>query len=256
MTDVVIEAVETQKVELPTPSEKLIDVVGHHVILLEDCVAFMVGDEKSQVQKRVTYEDFNAIMAAVVNHRNEQTMEGFQLPSNCFFFAKSSNEIQLSCYYGERIAEVKHNTRKHVIKVPNIIISHRLTKHNSKTWKMESQRTRYFSTNAKVGNLPKTFIAEVNNAKNIYLMPFPNTYTEGALCYGGNSMPTQFTENNLRGLDWYYQVLFESPFNNDLGIRALADEPSIEGWFKKLELVAKDNGPFPYEALRGFRPAN
>lgn len=251
MTDVVIE--NTNKIGIPVPEETLIDVNGQHVILLEDCVAFMLGDEKSQVEKRITYEDFHAIVSAVVNHRNEHTMEGFQLPSNCFYFGKSGNEIQLSCYYSERIAEIQHGSKKHTIKTPNIIISHQLTKHNSKTWRMEASRSRYFCTNAKVGNLPKTFINEVDHSKHVYLMPFPNTYSEGALCFGGNSMPTQFVDNNLRGLDWYYQVLFESPFNNDLGIRALANEPSIEGWFSTLATAAKENKPFPYEELRGYK---
>lgn len=251
MTDIVIEA--AKPVELLKLEEKLVEVNGQHVILLEDCVAFMIGDEKSQIEKRITYEDFNSIIGAVVNHRNEQAMEGFQLPSNCFYFGRSGNDINLSCYYGERIAEIRHMSKKYTIKTPNIIISHRLVRHNSKTWRMESNRTRYFSTNAKVGNLPKTFIADADHSKHIYLMPFPNTYSEGALCFGGNSMPSQFTDNNLRGLDWYYQVLFESPFNNDLGIRALRDEPSIEGWFQKLADVAKSDAAFPYESIRGYK---
>jgi hypothetical protein len=256
MTDIAIEAsqpLEVDKIELPKLEEQLVDVNGQHVILLEDCVAFMVGDEKSQIEKRITYEDFNAIVGAVVNHRNEQSMEGFQLPSNCFYFARSGSDIHLSCYYSERIAEVKHLTKKYVIKTPNLIISHKLFKGGDKTWKIEANRSRYFCTNAKVGNLPKAFIDQVEHSKHIYLMPFPNTYSEGALCFGGNSMPSQFTDNNLRGLDWYYQVLFESPFNNDLGIRALRDEPSIEGWFKKLSDVAKANTDFPYESIRGYK---
>lgn len=252
MTDVVIE--QSKPVALPELKEKLVDVNGQHVILLEDCVAFMIGDEKSQIEKRITYEDFNAIVGAVVNHRNEQSMEGFQLPSNCFYFARSGTEINLSCYYAERIADIRHGGKTYTIKTPNIIISHRLTRHTNKSWKVDSARSRYFCTNAKVGNLPKTFIAETDHGKHIYLMPFPNTYSEGALCFGGNSMPTQFTDNNIRGLDWYYQVLFESPFNNDLGIRALASEPSIEGWFKRLADAAKNNTAFPYDALRGYKP--
>jgi hypothetical protein len=252
MTDIVIEAVEAPVAkEILKPQERLVDVLGHHVILLEDCVAFMVGDEKSQVEKRVSYEDFNAIIGAVVNHRNEEQMEGFQLPSNCFYFAKSSTTIQLSCYYAERVADMRHMNKKYTVRAPNFIISHQLTRHNSKTWK--STGSRYYATNAKVGNLPKTFIWGVDGNKHIYLSPFPNTYSEGNMCYGGNSMPTQFTENNLRGLDWYYQFLFESPFNNDLGLRAVSGEPSIEAWFKKLADAAKDNKPFPYESLRGFK---
>lgn len=249
MTDLVIEKEVVAAV--PKPEERLVDVIGQHVILLNDCVVVMVGDEKSQIEKRISYEDFSRIMGDVVGHRNEESKEGFQLPSNCFYFAKSANSIDLSCYYAERVAEMKLNADKYTVKVPNFIISHTLQKHNAKNWRVTGSR--YMCTNAKVAALPKTFIFGPDGSKHIYLSPFPNTYSEGNMCYGQNSMPTNFTENNLRGMDWYYQFLFESAFNYDLGLRALSTEPSIDGWFKKLEKAAKDNLPFPYEDLRGYR---
>jgi hypothetical protein len=72
------------------------------------------------------------------------------------------------------------------------------------------------------------------------------------MCYGGNSMPSHFQDNNLQGLNWYYQFLFESPFNNDLGLRSLKEEVVAQDWFKTLETAAKNNEPFPYEKLRGY----
>ena len=249
MTDIVIEAVEAKPV-VELPKEKLVDTMGQHIIMLEDCVLVMVGDTKSVVEKRISYEDFRDIIGGVVGHRNQDNLEGFQLPSNCFYFARSSETIQLSCYYGERVADMRHNTKKYTVKAPNFVISHNLQK-QGKIWRVTGSR--YFCTNAKVGNLPKSFIWSVNGNQHIYLSPFPNTYSEGNMCYGHNSMPSQMADNNLRGLDWYYQFLFESSFNNDLGLRALSTEPSIENWFKKLADTAKENKPFPYEDLRGFK---
>lgn len=240
-------------IEAGVKEENMVDAKGQHIILLEDSVGVMIGDDVSQIEKRITYEDFHSIISTILNRRNEESMEGFQLPSNCFYFAKSANSIQLSCYYGERIAEMKHLGDKYMVKTPNFIISHNLEKQTGKSWK--STNSKYFCTNSKVGALPKGFIWAPNGNQKIYLSPFPNTYAEGNMCYGGNQMPVQHQDNNLAGLNWYYQFLFESPFNNDLGLRALKEEIDATSWFTKLKEVATKNEPFPYDLLRGYRAA-
>jgi hypothetical protein len=246
MSDIVIES----SIKPAVIEEKLIDAAGQHIVLLEDCVLALVGDNISHVDKRISYEDFSAIIGTVLNRKTDEQLQGFQLPSNCFYYAVSGTTIQLSCYYVERVADVHLGTAKYTIKTPNIVVSHSLVKHNSKTWKHAGAR--YFCTDAKVNGLPKNFIFDVNHAGRIFTSPFPNTYSEGAMCYGSNSMPSMFTDNNLRGLQWYYEFLFESPFNNDLGLRGVATEPSISSWFSKLADAAKTNGPFPYTDLRGY----
>lgn len=250
MSDIIIDS-ETLVVEASEASEQLIDAKGQHVILLEECVAVLLGDNTSQIEKRITYEDFHSVISTILNRRNEESMEGFNLPSNCFYFAKSASGIQLSCYYAERTAEMRHMDRKYMVKTPNFIISHTLEKGTGKNWK--STNSKFFCTDAKVGALPKEFIWAPNGNQKIYLSPFPNTYAEGNMCYGGNSMPSQHQDNNLAGLNWYYQFLFESPFNNDLGLRALKDEIAVDAWFTKLKEVAEKNEPFPYGLLRGCR---
>jgi hypothetical protein len=230
--------------------ESLIDVLGQQVILFDDHVEALIGDNTSHISKKITYEDFSAIIGTVLERRNNETMETFQLPANCFFFGKSSTAIELSCYYAERTATITYIDKKYEVKFPNVIISHTLQKHNSKMWKIISSF--YFATDVKVGALPKTSIKAIDHRRRIWLFPFPNTYSEGRMCYGGNSMPTMFPDGNLSGLNWYYQFLFESPFNNDLGLRAVAGDPSITGWLNQLQKAAKNNEPFPYDQLRGY----
>ena len=245
MSDFVVE-------QVPAEQEELVDTLGQHVILLEDCVAIMMGDNTSQIEKRISFEDFYSIIGAVINRRNEEKIDGFQLPSNCFYFAKSATEIHLSCYYAERIADMRHFETKHTVKTPNFIISHTLQKQSTGAWRVTMSY--FFCTDAKVSALPKGHIRRVDTRNRVFLSPFPNTYAEGNMCYGGNSMPSNFVDNNLTGLNWYYQFLFESPFNNDLGLRGVSDSSSVEGWFKDLAEVAKDNKPFPYNRLSGFTP--
>jgi hypothetical protein len=145
---------------------------------------------------------------------------------------------------------MQHLDRKYTVKTPNIIISHKLEKHNNKQWRTVGSR--FFCTDKRSGALSKGLIWDQNPTNRVYLSPFPNTYAEGHMCYGGNSMPSHFQDNNLQGLNWYYQFLFESPFNNDLGLRSLKEEVVAQDWFKTLETAAKNNEPFPYEKLRGY----
>ena len=230
--------------------EQLVDVYGQEVILLEDCVVIKLGDNNKTIEKKITYEDFQAIMSKALDVRTNNTIEGFSLPSNCFYFAKSGTEIQLSCFYAETIAEIKFGSGKYKVKFPNVIISHKLRKMAGNNW--QQQGARYFVTDKKVSALSKKFIYQIDNADRVWLFPFPNTYGDGSMCYGGNSMPFQFNAGNLAGLNWYYQFLFESPFNADLGLRAVSGESSITGWLEKLSNCAKEEKPFPYENLRGY----
>jgi hypothetical protein len=65
-------------------------------------------------------------------------------------------------------------------------------------------------------------------------MPFPNYYDSGNMCYGQNVMPVEF-KNNLKGLDYYYDVIQQSPFNSDLGINITSYRDDIHGWFLHLQ---------------------
>jgi hypothetical protein len=230
--------------------ERLVEVSGQHVIMLEDCVQIMLGDNLSQVEKRISYEDFATIVGAVVNRRNNDSMEGFQLPANCFYFAKNAAVMNISCYYAESVRQIQYGTSKFELKMPNTIISHQLTKASVGSWRHNGAH--FLVTDAKPSTFGKQFPWDVDPSKRLFLFPFPNTYSEGHMCYGGNSMPSVFTDNNLSGLNWYYQFLFESPFNNDLGLRGVSGEESITSWLNKLVKVAKENKTFPYENLRGY----
>lgn len=240
-------------VEQAAPAERTVSVKVQEAMFLEDCVIVKLGPEKAEIEKRISYEDFKGILTSALGRREEEKLEGFHLPSNCFYFAKSGSQIQLSCYYQERSAEIRYIDTKMTIRVPNLIISHVLERKSGQPAKVISSR--YFCTDQAVNKLPQEkFINIADNNHRIWISPFSNTYHEGNMCYGGNSMPVSFPEFNLRGLDYYYQFLFTSPFNSDLGIAALdSGRESVEEWYRTLEKVAANNEPFPYNRLRGFR---
>lgn len=210
------------------------------------------------IEKYVSYEDFSKSLRETIDSA-QSVAEGaaFNLPSNTFFFSHSSSEVNLNMYYAARTNKLKFinpdtgRTKEMDIVMPNLILAIQLKAAPAKgSWKIHGSR--YFCTDLPVSKLPKTFINSVRHADRVYLMPMSNTYGEGNMCFGGNSMPVNMAENNLRTLDWYYQYLWESPFNSDLGIRAVSSGLSVKAWYESLAAASAEGKPFPYDKLSGW----
>jgi hypothetical protein len=244
----VVEAMERIE-EVGMSSGPLTAIEVQDIQIMAECVRVTLT---GGIQKVISLEDFRTIFNSMLGTSEETKLDGFNLPANVLYFAKSGSELQVSCYYPSRVAQIRYNSYTKDIIMPNLIISHSLEKQSDRTWKVK--RSRYFCTDYSVGKLPKTFINNVDHANHIFLMPMSNTYAEANMCFGGNSMPHVFAENNLRGLDWYYQYMFESPFNDDLGIIAVGHSMTPSSWYSFLETLAKENKPFPYEKLLGYKP--
>lgn len=241
----VIEEIVSQP-EVVTPVETR-EVLAQEAVFFTNCVMVKLS---GGLEKYISYRDFMAIVRNISDELENATLEGFSLPANTFYFAHGGDTINLSCYYASRVSPLKYNSSQMDIMMPNIIISHQLHRVTGKE-EWVCRGTRYFSTDVSVGNLPKTFIFASSHSERVYGFPMSNTYSEGNMCYGGNQMPNKFLDRNLRGLDWYYQYLWESPFNDDLGIRACR-EVSPSAWYTLLKGVAAKNEPFPYNLLRGW----
>lgn len=238
------ESVSSAPVQEPVPT---VSMEAQVVYILDDCVKVSVNG----VDKYLSHEDFLSIMDKGIGAEREQSMEGVTLPANTFYFARSASRIQMSCYYPGGIRDVNYSGVVRPSVTPNIIVSHALELRDSDWFQTSSW---YFCTDLAVGRLPSVFTKSTKAADRIFLLPFTNTYDSGVMCYGDNTMPRRFSGGNLRGLDWYYQYLFASPFNNDLGIYATgARSPeAIGAWYKKLADLAADGGTFPYSCLSGF----
>lgn len=204
------------------------------------------------VKKLLTYEDFKLLIDKALNDvKVESSIKGMLPPSNMIFFNQTATSIQLNCYYTGTTREMLYGSTKMNIVTPNIILSITLRRENS-DWLVND--TRYLCTDLPVNKLPKTFIQEVQPSKGIYLMPMSNTYDDGRMCFGGNSMPVRFKDENLRGLDWYFRYLWETPFNSDLGIRAIGSSMGVTDWYRHLAAIAKEGKPFPYTSLNRYKP--
>lgn len=225
------------------------EVEAQEIYLLANCAKVVMSNG---VEKYVSYRDLLSVIRAINEEADNAVLEGFNLPSNVFFFGRGGDNIQINTYFSSRPANLKYLDTSFDIITPNMILSHSLIRKNGKPdWMI--QNTKYLCTDQPVGNLPKTFINGVNHANRIYLSPFSNTYGGGEMCYGGNTMPSRFVDNNLKPLEWYYQFLWESPFNADLGLHGVSGL-TPEQWYKHLAAEAKKGNPFPYTKLNGYSP--
>jgi hypothetical protein len=197
--------------------------------------------------KSILLSDFKNILENLME-KEEKHLPPLNLPFGCFMFNRQGNTMELNCYHAERIEKIKYINRDNKtstfkIPLPNIITSFILKKVEDNTWQLTSAK--YFSTPKPVTQLPdNSFIRSLNLESGIHRLPFPNMYGDCRMCFGGNTMPVRFL-SNLRGLDYYYQILTQAPFNDDLGILGTTVRTNVVNWFESLENLKA----FPYELL-------
>jgi len=227
-----------------------VEMITHGISLTMFEQYLEINGKGPHAKKQICYKDFITILNQGQAVPTAE-IKGLLLPSNVIFISHNDKEIRMNCYYSAADKPLLYNSSKMEVKTPNIIISHKLNK-NGKDW--VTNQTRFFATDLPVSKLPKTFIENCDYDQRIFLFPFPNMYEQGNMCYGGNSMPARYVDDNLRGLDYYYKFLWETPFNDDLGVRGVTGHSGSKDWLNKLAKCNKDNTPFPYESLRGYKP--
>lgn len=200
------------------------------------------------VSKSISISDFKNILSSVSSGDEGTTVPPMALPFGCFLFNRTGDSLYLNCYYNEVNAKVFFNSgsrckEEYLIPIPNVIISFILKKVDNTYWQVD--QVKYYSTDKSVTQLPEDkFLDLVKPSIGMYKLPMPNMYGDNRMCFGGNTMPVRFT-NNLRGLDYYYQILTQAPFNGDLSINGLTSSYSARGWLDYLQ----DEQKFPYHLL-------
>jgi hypothetical protein len=203
-------------------------------------------------RKKISHSDFKRVVSLLDSEVVvDKAIPGTLPPSNVIFISRTDKIINLTCYYPGAVRTMKYNLETISILTPNIIISHVL-KADNEDWLVSSSK--FFCTDLTVGKIPKTFINDISHSDRIFLLPMSNTYSEGNMCYGNNSMPVRYKDNNLRGLDYYFSFLWDTPFNNDLGINSLSRNTNlgVGDWYNLLKMTALEGKPFPYNKLRGW----
>ena len=139
------------------------------------------------------------------------------------------------------------STEPNTVKIVSIISVY-LSKSDSNIFKVTDSK--YFATKEPLGSISRTLATSSSGFSNL---PFSNVYDSGSLCFGTAMKISSFTPPDLRGVHSYYQVLFDSAFNNDLGIKALKSgrrQEPVSKWYDYLATLAADKKPFPYKELQ------
>lgn len=242
-------------VEAPVENpDDFIEVHGTRVDLLENGVKLHLNNGTTRV---VSYGDFSQALLSFLDKAQESKVATLRmLPSNVYVIEEGVGHLNLGFYYPERIQNVNYLGNIEPRIVPNIILTVYLSRGaGDKKFDFKFRDARYYCTNLPLTRLPREIVTKTGPS--ISILPFTNVYSEANLCMGGNSIIADFLNNDLRATSWYHDMLWASPFNNDLGVRALTEgskyRGSNESWYNYLAKLAKEGKGFPYEEVRNMK---
>lgn len=232
-------------------SKETVAVQGIPLLILQNCIQFYPEDPTKS--KMVSYDDFVDLLTSSLKKEDssEKVGQEYWLPQGTFFFSVHKTKIKICCYYPETKKEITYGRSKALRVVPNIIISVVLEEKSKLNvnfpWAVAD--VRYLCTKTPLNELPREFYAAPKTG--FGPIPFSNVYSNGTLCFGANVKPGPFKLPDFRGIHGFYQLLFDSPFNNDLGMPGVGSNYSrdIGGWFDFLATLAEQDKPFPYKEL-------
>jgi hypothetical protein len=258
MDNILIEPTEASLAKKPSkilpeqPSEPAVKKPALKVEFLPECVRMDLGQG---LTKLVEYEDFYNTFTEYMGKLAKKPVgkeRQFLLPKDVFYLAFSEKELKICCYYPGDVKFVTYITERVKRVTPNIILSFKLTPiTGADNWQISSAK--FFCTDLPLSQLRRTFHDVPNSSNRVYLLPFPNMYDGGGMCTGGNQLPREFLKAELRPLNAYYDMIFNSPFNNDLGVRGISNGMNPAEWMRLLASIAKEPTPqFPYKHVQGY----
>lgn len=219
------------------------NVSGIPVIIFDNYVTI----SKRDIVKNIPLSSFIDILQTL-NVTDVGDNKRVILPENVISISYAKNRMVLECYHpgAKRTITFEHTYGgkpiPYVIPFPNTILKYTLEQDATDTyWKVIE--VIYMITPLKKNELPNSI--KPNNS-NIFLMPFSNFYSHGTMCYGSNSMPTRINQEDLTTLNYYYTVIFSSPFNSDLGIKGVVGYTRPRSFYSFLSTQET----FPYNLLK------
>lgn len=245
--------------EAPKAPVKEVMMKGVDIKLLEDAAIVTMPNGTS---KTISLQDCYNMISFAFQKAVEDNGAEIMLPKNCIYIRTTSKTMYITLYYPEGTYDLHYQyggtDRKFKIPTPNIVVCLTLDITTNSKGDAEARVTsaKYFCTDYPQGAFKVKHSTSVDHNLGLYLLPFSNIYEDAKLCTGENAMPTVMPRNDLRRLNWHFEVLWNSPFNNDLGLHAVRDwESNVQSWYVHLQERHQQGLKFPYEKLRGYRPA-
>lgn len=157
---------------------------------------------------------------------------------------ESSSHINLVMYNPGHRANVIHLKKKYSIPLPNLLLSVTLRseQNNGETiWKSTPYDCHFYATSLSPLEVPANLSL---SDPGIAPVPLPNFYSDCRMCFGENQGIFQFVNRDFTGLEYYFTIVENSPFNNDLSPPNRGGR-SNEAWFEYLSTLEE----FPYEII-------
>lgn len=231
------------------PTPELVEVKSTRVDLLDSAVRVEISPG---LHKLISYTDFLELIKSNLDIKDGTNKQGvlYWLPTGTFYLKKTEAQLHICTYHPESIQPVNYRGTIRPSVVPNIIVSTILSKASGEEYRL--QECRYYATRDPLGAVPREFISTANG---VSILPFTNVYEDGRLCYGSGLKISSYKMPDLRGVHSLYQVLFDAPFNDDLGLAALKNRFARDEywkWYDHLADLATKKLPFPYSELRVY----
>lgn len=222
-------------------------------------------EDKHGNKKNASYSDFFSSAIGLFSDQLDNTdlqleKSNISWPINTLASSTSTEMTQagdlkrtmlFTVYFPAFQVELRHRSTKYKdCSMPNILITFELTKTIKKgvknsTAKWDVRKATYLCTPLELHeiDIPKPVVSR-DHRKHIYTLAMPNMYGDGRMCYGANTIPSSF-DDDVRGLTWYHNLLFESPFNSDLSVPGLKNGCECPSWLGRL----RDKSTYPYWQL-------
>lgn len=211
-----------------------------------------VSKPGSGISKPVSVKDLVASLSeSAQNALNYSRSERIRFPEGTYLTEYAGNVLNVVMYYPQREALVKHyddgKTSDYLITMPNIVV-HLTLKVTNNGAKHEVVGSYFYATEQDVNNLPTVLPGRIPGV--FTNVPFPNFYENFTQCFGRNTLINTVEGGDLRIFKMFYDVIWNSPFNNDLRLYNVKFSMGrYRDWFKKLAEVHEAEKRFPYELI-------
>lgn len=221
-----------------------------------------LGAAKGIPARTLSHTNFLKAYQTIFNSKiEEEAIESAsvctELPVSVISMSHTKTHLHLVLYYPEKVVPViQFDARddgmieyKDVC-LPNVLIyvyMKKMAKSPRDDIQYVMENAYYYATDRSPEYIPATFLKDRTSAHHIWKLPLPNIYSSGAMCFGDNSIISNYG-HNLKPLNSLYQVIYDSPFNNDLSIQSVEESVSCRQWLRTLSRAET----FPYEKLSGF----
>lgn len=241
--------------ENPISFAPMLDLADQNVLRIEirDTHAKVFISDKAAVN--ISLSALAATFSDLTRVRDrELEITGFRIPTRTYLVKESKDTLKIGMYEEGSVKTIQYHQRganaaKEVtIPFPNFVVTATLEKKlkdSTNMWFCNPDNVKFFATSKKVYELGENFITSRDPANKIWTMPMPNFYGGANMCIGYNSVSHYLPLTDLSGLARYFDILYNSPFNDDLSIRDLREAMNVHSWIEFLSTRTE----FPYESL-------